>query len=410
MLADPDLGAILPPDRELKVRVLVRPGRLFVERHGARHPIGSHQLEVLHRQQLGFGVTENARRYGIDEGEPPVRIGAVNHVAGVVDEVAVAPLGACDGLRADAHLLVQRPVPGGAADKEQHDHSAANPQHGRIALEPRAPDWIAEALFHDTIELTAGLEAIQRDPQRCHHQVATGQDGHLIRPRQQRHLRRIVGQRVHEEAQCQVIPGHAIHLASLERANRIAASGDYLQRGSSRLGQGGEQPVVDRPVIDGHPHAPQVVEPARITRQAGAHHDDLRQCPGLVEQLILGGAVVGVRQEHHVGLAGVELRHALVARAQANLHRQAGFAREGTHQLDVEALRRAVVVEILVGRKLAIPAVDDGLGGHLRATRYGGQVGGHAASRGLRRGRSAKDRERADGEHDPGRAEVHGRL
>ena len=50
VLADPNLAAILAPHRKLQVRRLWRPGRLLVERHGARHPVGPHQLKVLHRQ------------------------------------------------------------------------------------------------------------------------------------------------------------------------------------------------------------------------------------------------------------------------------------------------------------------------------------------------------------------------
>ena len=159
---------------------------------------------------------------------------------------------------------------------------------------------------------------------------------------------------------------------------RVATTCSVGRRASGRPRQ---QQVVDRAVVDGDPHAPQVVEAARIAGQARPHHDDLRQRPGLVEQLVTGGALVRVRQEHHVGLAGVELGHALVAQAEANLDREAGLARQRADQLDVEALGLAVLVEVFVGGKLAVAAVDDGPGLHLRALRYGGQPSGSVRSR-----------------------------
>ncbi len=180
-----------------------------------------------------------------------------------------------------------------------------------------------------------------------------GQHGELIRPRDQRHFDRAVGQRSHQEAHRQVIAGDAVDLAALERADLIVARRDHRQRRPSRFGQRREQQVIDRVLVDGDAHAPQVVEAARIARQSRPHHHDLRQRPGLIEQLIAGGALLGVRQEHHVGLAGVELAHALVARAEPDLDRHAGLARERANQVDVEALRLALLVEVLVGRELA---------------------------------------------------------
>ena len=324
-----------------------------------------------------------------------MRIGAVNHVAGVVDEVAVPPFGAFDGLRADLHLALQRPAPGHAADKQQQPDPAANAQRGRVTLGPRAPGRIGQALLDDAIEFARGLQAVERDPERRDHQVTTGQDRQLVRPCQQGHRGRFVRQRAHEEAEGQVIPSDAIHFAAREGANGIAAGGDYLQRGPSRFGQGREQQVVDGPVFDGHPHAPQVVDPARIVRQARAHHDHLRQGPRLVEQLVFGGALVGVRQEHHVGLAGVERGHLFVTGAEANLHGQAGFAREGAYQLDIEALGIALVIEVLVGRKLAIAAVNNGL---------------RFADRILRDRGCGNRHQRPDHEQNPEPAQSHGRL
>ncbi len=78
----------------------------------------------------------------------------------------------------------------------------------------------------------------------------------------------------------------------------------------------------------------------------------LRERPRLIEQLVAGGALVRVRQEHHVGLARVELCHALVARPQADLHGQSRLARQRADQVDVEALRLSGIVEVLVGREL----------------------------------------------------------
>jgi len=116
-----------------------RPSRRGGEKGlGRGTPAGPTQLEELLGRHSGLGIAENARRHRIDEGEPPVGIGSMDHVAGVVDEVAVPPLGSFNGLRAHADLLVQRPVPRRAANKQQHDHAAANP-HG---LRPCTPlEW-----------------------------------------------------------------------------------------------------------------------------------------------------------------------------------------------------------------------------------------------------------------------------
>ena len=119
VLADPDLLAVLLADRELEVGRLARLRRLLVEAHRARHPVGPHQLEVLHRQQLALVEAEDARGHRIDEREPAERIGAVDHVARVVDEVAIPALGSLDGLGAGLHLAMQRAVPRRAADEQQ---------------------------------------------------------------------------------------------------------------------------------------------------------------------------------------------------------------------------------------------------------------------------------------------------
>ncbi len=97
-----------------------------------------------------------------------------------------------------------------------------------------------------------------------------------------------------------------------------------------------------------------------IARQARTHHHHLRERPRLIEQLVFGGAVLGVREEHHVGPAGVEVLHALVALAQADLDRHPRFARQRANQVDVEPLRLALVIDVFVRRELAIAAVDQG--------------------------------------------------
>ena len=61
----------------------------------------------------------------------------------------------------------------------------------------------------------------------------------------------------------------------------------------------------------------------------------------------------------HVRLPRVELAHAVLARAQPNLDRHPRFARQGSYQLDIEARRLAVFIEIFVGRKLRVAAVDE---------------------------------------------------
>jgi hypothetical protein len=110
--------------------------------------------------------------------------------------------------------------------------------------------------------------------------------------------------------------------------------------------------VIDRVLVDGNAHAPQIVEPARIARQARAHHHHLRERPRLIEQLVTRRAIFGVRQEHDVGLPGVEVAHALFARAQPHVDRHARLARERANQVDVESLGPALIVEVFVRRKL----------------------------------------------------------
>ncbi len=155
-----------------------------------------------------------------------------------------------------------------------------------------------------------------------------------------------------------MIAGDAVDFAALERAMASPRVATTVSAGRRDSGRRGEQQVIDRALVDGDPHAPQIVEAVRIARQARTHHHHLRQRPRLIEQLIAGGAVLGVREEHHVGLAGVELPHALFARAQPDLDRHARFARQRANQVDVEALRLALVVEVFVGRELAVAAVD----------------------------------------------------
>ena len=120
-----------------------------------------------------------------------------------------------------------------------------------------------------------------------------------------------------------------------DRANASMASlrvATTCSAGRRDSGKRGEQQVIDRSLVDGDPHAPEIVEAVGIARQARTHHHHLRERPRLIEQLILGGAVLGVREEHHVGLAGVEVLHALVALAQADLDRHARFARQRANQ------------------------------------------------------------------------------
>jgi hypothetical protein len=96
-----------------------------------------------------------------------------------------------------------------------------------------------------------------------------------------------------------------------------------------------------------------------VARQPGTHHQHLRERPGVIQQLVAAGALLGVRQEHDVGFAGVELAHALFANTEPDLHRHPRLARQRANQLDVEAGRPAVLVEILVGRELLIAAVHE---------------------------------------------------
>src|SRR5688572_23007543 len=123
------------------------------------------------------------------------------------------------------------------------------------------------------------------------------------------------------------------------------------------------------PIFYRDAHTPQIVEAVRISRQPRPHHDDLRQSPRLIEQLVLRGAILRIRQEHHVGLAGGEVRHALVALTKADLYRHAGFARQGAHQMDVETLRLALIIQVLVRGELAIAPI------HNRAARRRGRLG-----------------------------------
>ena len=196
-----------------------------------------------------------------------------------------------------------------AADKQQQHEPAAERRgswHSARATMRRT--GLLRYCSTMPIELAAVLQPIERDAQRRDDVLAPGQHGELIRPRDQRHFDRVVGQRAHQEAHRQVIAGDAVDLAALERADFVLARRDHGQRRAPRFRQGREQLVVDRVLVDGDAHAPQIVEAVRISRQARPHHHDLRERPGLIEQLIAGRALLRVRQEHDVGLAGVEIR------------------------------------------------------------------------------------------------------
>ena len=359
VLADPDFFSILLAHRKLEIRGLPCLRRLLVKAHHPRHPVRAHQLEVLHREQFAFAEAENAGGDRIDEREPSERIGPVDHVARVVDEVAVAAFGAFDRLGPRLHLPVQRAVPHGAAGDEQQHQRAAEREHERVALEQRLPHRAAQVLFHQAIELAVVLESIERDAQRRDDVLAAAQNREVIRTRNQRHLDGVVRERSHQEPHRQVIAGDAVDLAAFERANLVLARRDHRQRRPPRFRQRGEQLVVDRVLVNGDAQAPQVVEAARIPRQARPHHHDLRQGPGLIEQLITGRAILRVRKKHDVGLAGVEVPHPLFARAQAHVDRHARLARQGADQMNVESFRLALRVEIFVGRKLLIASVDE---------------------------------------------------
>ena len=131
--------------------------------------------------------------------------------------------------------------------------------------------------------------------------------------------------------------------------------------------------MINRVLIHRDAQAPQVIHPLRIARQTRPHHHDLRERPGLIEQLISRGTFFGVGQEHDVGLAGVKLLHALVARPEADLDRHAGFARERADQVNVEPFRLALVIQVLVGRKCVVAAVDERAGLTQRCRGRGGQ-------------------------------------
>ena len=226
VLADPDLDAVLLADRELEVGGLARLRGLLVEAHRARHPVGPHQLEVLHRQQLALVEAEDARRDRVDEREPAERVGPVNHVAGVVDQVAVAALGAFHRLGARLHLPVQRAVPHRAAGEQQQHERAAEGEDRRVAIQPGAAHRTAQVLLDEAVELAVVLQPVERDAQRRDDVLAAGQHREVIRPRDQRHFDGVLRQRPHQETHRQVIARGAVDLAALERADLVFASRD----------------------------------------------------------------------------------------------------------------------------------------------------------------------------------------
>ena len=235
MLADPDLLPVLLADRELEIGRFARLRRLLVEAHRPRHPVGPHQLEILHREQLAFVKAEDARGHRINEREPAERIGPVNHVARVVDQVAITAFGALDRFGARLDLAMQRSIPCRAADEQQQHEGAAESKNGRVAIQPGAANRAAQVLLDEAIELAVVLEPIERDPQRRDDVFPPRQHRQVVRPRDQRHFDRVFRQRPHQEAHRQVIAGGAVDLAALEGADLLFPRGDDAQGRPARL-------------------------------------------------------------------------------------------------------------------------------------------------------------------------------
>ena len=102
-------------------------------------------------------------------------------------------------------------------------NAAAEREDRRVAIEPGAADRAAQVLLDEAIELAAVLQPIERHPQRRDDVLAARQHREVVRPRDQRHFDRVLGQRSHQEPHRQVIAGDAVHLAALERADLVLA-------------------------------------------------------------------------------------------------------------------------------------------------------------------------------------------
>jgi len=87
--------------------------------------------------------------------------------------------------------------------------------------------------------------------------------------------------------------------------------------------------------------------------------DLLLESPGLGDQVVPLGALLGEGQADEVHPSGVEVPQHGPPVLQADVDAHAGLATEGTDQLDVEPVGLTVPIDVLVGRERRVAAVDD---------------------------------------------------
>ena len=288
--------------------------------------------------------------------------------------------------RAGPHLAAEHAVPddGGPADAH-HGGEAQGERQREIAPGP-GPRRDHEVLLHQVIEPPRLVQAVQRlahpgelraAPFGRRQRVGHGAQGQLDQVVQSQ----VAGGR----AQGQPVAGGARHLAFAHGAQRIreAVGGDHL-RPAARV-QLGEEREGQRPRGHGDADARQILDGARSVR-AVREHDLLLESPGLGDQVVPLGALLGEGQADEVHPSGVEVPQHGPPVLQADVDAYAGLATEGTDQLDVEPVGLTVPIDVLVGRERRVAAVDDDGRvdrrlGRPRGGAHGEDAEGEAASR-----------------------------